>query len=111
MREGEIILANLPLSDGNIKLRPVLLLKQLPGYNDFLVCGISTQLHQLIKNFDELIDEKSGNFIQTGLRQSSIIRLGFLAVIPNNKIPGSIGRIDSPLHKNLLERLARYLIK
>ena len=87
MREGEIILANLPQADGSVKLRPVLLLKQLPGYNDFLVCGISTQLHQLIKNFDELIDEKSDNFIQTGLRQSSIMRLGFLAVIPNNKIP------------------------
>ncbi len=94
MKEGEIILATLPQSDGNIKLRPVLLLKHLPGYNDFLVCGISTQLHQLINGFDELIDEKSNNFIQTGLRQSSIIRLGFLAVIPNKEIPGSIGRID-----------------
>ncbi len=111
MREGEIILATLPQADGNIKLRPVLLLKQLPGHNDFLVCGISTQLHQFIKNFDELIDEKSNNFLNTGLRQSSIIRLGFLAIIPNNKIPGSIGRIDSVLHKNLLERLAEYLLK
>ena len=107
MREGEIILANLPQSDGNFKLRPVLLLKQLPGYNDFLVCGISTQLQQLIKDFDELIDEKNNNFYQTGLRQSSIIRLGFLAVISNNKIVGSIGRI----HNNLLERLAKYLLK
>jgi mRNA interferase MazF len=111
VREGEIILATLPQADGNIKLRPVLLLKQLPGHNDFLVCGISTQLHQFIKNFDELIDEKSNNFLNTGLRQSSIIRLGFLAIIPNNKIPGSIGRIDSVLHKNLLERLAEYLLK
>ena len=111
MREGEIILANLPQSDGNFKLRPVLLLKQLPGYNDFLVCGISTQLQQLIKDFDELIDEKNNNFYQTGLRQSSIIRLGFLAVISNNKIAGSIGRIDLTLHNNLLERLAKYLLK
>ena len=46
MREGGIILANLQLADGSVKLRPVLLLKQLPVYNDFLVCGISTQLHQ-----------------------------------------------------------------
>ena len=111
MREGEIILANLPQSDWNFKLRPVLLLRQLPGYNDFLVCGISTQLQQLIKDFDELIDEKNSNFYQTGLRQSSIIRLGFLAVIPDNKIPGSIGRIELALHKNLLERLAKWLLK
>ena len=109
MREGEIILVNLPQSDGVIKFRPVLLLKQLPGYNDFLVCGISTQLHQLINGFDELVDEKNNYFIQTGLRQSSIIRLAFLAVIPCNKIPGSIGKIDLSLHQNLLERLAKYL--
>jgi mRNA interferase MazF len=47
MREGEIILANLVQADGSFKLRPVLLLKRLPGYNDFLVCGISTQLHSI----------------------------------------------------------------
>ncbi len=42
MIEGEIILAQLPQADGGTKLRPVLLLKELPGYKDFLVCGIST---------------------------------------------------------------------
>ncbi len=110
MREGDIVLANLPQSDGSFKLRPVLLLKQLPGYNDFLVCGISTQVHQLIVEFDELLDINENNFIQTGLRQSSIIRLSFLAVMPTNKIPGSIGKIESSLHKSLLKRLATYLL-
>lgn len=86
MREGEIVLASIPQFDGTIKLRPVLLLKQLPGYNDFLVCGISTQLHQLINGFDELLSDKSTDFVQTGLRQSSVIRLGFLGIVPNNKI-------------------------
>jgi len=94
MREGEIALASLPQVDGSYKLRPVLLLRQLPGYNDFLVYGISTQVHQLIKDFDELLDVNDGQFSNTGLRQSSIIRLGFLAVIPSNKILGSIGKID-----------------
>ncbi|MBA2561609.1 MAG: type II toxin-antitoxin system PemK/MazF family toxin [Chitinophagaceae bacterium] len=111
MREGEIILAHLPQSDGNIKLRPVSLLKQLPGYNDFLVCDISTQLHQFIKDFDELIDEKNNYFVQTGLSKSSIIRLSFLAIIPQNKIAGSIGKTETKLHKNLLERLAKYLMR
>ncbi|TVP44542.1 MAG: transcriptional regulator [Mongoliibacter sp.] len=111
MKEGEIVLTDLPQADGGYKLRPVLLLKQLPGYNDFLVCGISTQLHQLVKGFDELLDEKDQHFIQTGLRQSSIIRLAFLAVIPSVKIPGKIGRIDTDLHKDLLERLANYLTR
>jgi mRNA interferase MazF len=59
MKEGEVVLASLPQADGKTKLRPVLLLRQLPPpYNDYLVCGISTQLRQMIKDFDELIMEK-----------------------------------------------------
>jgi mRNA interferase MazF len=50
MKEGDVVLAALPQADGKSKLRPVLLLRQLlPPYNDFLVCGISTQIHQQIK--------------------------------------------------------------
>ncbi len=111
MIEGEITLASLPQADGGVKLRPVLLLKQLPGFKDFLVCGISTQLHQLIVGFDELIDTKSNTFTQTGLRQSSIIRLGFLAVLPNQIIAGSIGKIEAGLHQILLHRLAKFLVQ
>ena len=110
MREGHIVLASLPQSDGNYKLRPVLLLKRLPGYGDFLVCGVSTQLHHLIKDFDHLIDERSDSFSQTGLRQSSIVRLGFLAVIPANKVSGSIGEVDRLIYRSLLDRLANYLL-
>lgn len=110
MKEGDIILAELPQADGNTKLRPALVLKLLPRYNDFLVCGISTQLHQLIPGFDELINKDDNYFGQTGLRQSSLIRLSYLAVIPNRTVAGSIGKIDTTLHKNLLERLAKYLV-
>jgi mRNA interferase MazF len=109
MKEGEIVLTDLPQADGGYKLRPVLLLKQMPGYNDFLVCGISTQLHHKINDFDELLDERDIYFVKTGLRQSSIIRLAFLAVIPSGKIPGKIGWIETDLHKDLLKRLANYL--
>ena len=50
MRAGEIVLLRLPqpdLSPG--KLRPVLVLSELPGpFGDVLVCGISSQLYQEI---------------------------------------------------------------
>lgn len=48
MKEGDIVLVDLPQSAGGSKLRPALILKQLPQYNDFLVCGISTQINQYI---------------------------------------------------------------
>lgn len=85
-------MASLPQADGSTKLRPVLLLKELPGYKDFLVCGIYTQLRHLITGFDEMIEQTTENFNQTGLRQSSLIRLSFLAVIPNKTLPEKLVR-------------------
>lgn len=110
MKEGDIVLVHLFQSDGNFKLRPALILKQRPAYNDFLVCGISTQLHQCIKNLDEVLDENNIIFSATGLRKSSLIRLLFLAVMPTDKIPGAIGKIPDPLHQALLKRLADFLL-
>ncbi len=77
MNEGQIILARLSQANGKIKLRPVLILKQMPKFYDLLVCGISTQLHNYINGFDELLNENDDYFSNTGLLKSSIIRLGF----------------------------------
>jgi len=102
----------LPQADGKTKLRPVLLLRQLPlPHNDFLICGISTQLHQMIKDFDELISTRDDDFKISGLIQESIIRLSFLAVIPLNLIAGKIGRISEKRHQKILQRLSDYLLK
>jgi len=112
MKEGDVVLTALPQADGKTKLRPVLLLRQLPlPHNDFLICGISTQLHQMIKDFDELISTRDDDFKISGLIQESIIRLSFLAVIPLNLIAGKIGRISEKRHQKILQRLSDYLLK
>lgn len=49
MKEGDVILTPVPQADGKIKNRPAVILRELPPYKDFLVCGISTQLNQLVK--------------------------------------------------------------
>ncbi len=77
MQEGSIVLTNLPQADGGYKLRPVLVLREMPTYDDFLVCGISTQLHQEIVDFDIILEAKRSN----GLRANSLVRLSFLAVL------------------------------
>jgi len=112
MKEGDVVLTELPQSDGKTILRPVLLLRQLPlPYNGFLVCGISTQLHQMIKDFDELISTRDDDFKISGLIQESIFRLNFLAVISLNLIAGTIGRISEKRHQEILQRLSDYLLK
>ena len=111
MKEGDIVLTAIPQSDNKMKNRPVLLLRRMPGYGDYLACGVSTQIHQLIKDFDELISENDADFTHSGLLKESIIRLGFLAVLPVRNIIGTIGNISAKRQNLLLNRLSKYLIK
>lgn len=110
MKEGDVVLTPLPQSDGKIKNRPAVVLREMPFFGDFLVCGVSTQVRQLVPGFDELITDQDADFQASGLIATSIIRLGFLAVLPRKNIVGSIGAISTERHRRLLERLSAYLI-
>lgn len=109
MREGAIALAALPQADGSVKNRPAVLLRQMPPFGDWLVCGVSTQLHQSVAAFDELIATSDPEFRASGLKASSVIRLGFLAVLPQTDFVGVIGSISRGCHRRLLDRLCRHL--
>ncbi len=111
MNEGDVILAPLPQADGRVKNRPAVALRELPPYGDLLVCGVSTQVHQLVSGFDELIIRSDADFSTSGLLADSVIRLGFLAVLPRESILGSIGAISSERHRRLLHRLSAYLVE
>jgi len=110
MNGGDVILASIPQADGGVKHRPAVILRELPGFGDFLVCGVSTQLHQRIDGFDELITPEDADFPTSGLLVSSLIRLGFLAVIPGKEIPGIIGAVSEARQHRLLRRLSEYLV-
>ena len=110
MKEGDVVLASITQADGNRKNRPVLILRIMPKYKDYLVCGISTQLNQYIKDFDEIISIRDSDFVSSGLISSSVIRLGFLALLPKRKVIGLIGSISSTRHQTLLRNLSHYLI-
>jgi mRNA interferase MazF len=110
MNEGDVILVPLPQADGRTKLRPAILLRILPPFGDLLVCGISTQLRHQVAGFDEIIRTQDPDFAVSGLRQDSLIRLGFLAVFPRIQIAGSIGEISPKRHRALLGKLADYLV-
>ena len=105
MSEGQIGLADLGQSDGSRKRRPVVLLRELPGYGDFLVCGISTQLHQTIPGFDEVLRPTPAN----ALKLPSVVRLANLVAIPQTDVIRVIGVIPATLHADLLRRLSDHL--
>ncbi len=105
-----MILTPLPQADGRVKPRPAIALREMPRYGDFLVCGVSTQVHLLIADFDELITSQDEDFTGSGLLADSLIRLGFLAVLPRKHLMGSIGAISPQRHRRLLKRLSDYLV-
>jgi mRNA interferase MazF len=109
MNEGDIALATLPQSNGSGKNRPVVVLRRMPGFGDLLVCGVSTQLRQHLADFDEIVDPSQPDFKTSGLKAPSLIRLGFLAVLPNQNFLGTIGSISNERHQRLLTKLSKYL--
>ena len=109
MKEGDVVITPVPQVDGELKDRPAIFLREMPPYRDLLVCGVSTQLHQYVENFDEVISPADADFESSGLRSKSLIRLGFLAVLPRRRVLGSIGSISTERHKRLLKTLSDYL--
>jgi mRNA interferase MazF len=111
MKEGDLVIVPMPQADGVIKNRPAIILREMPPFRDFLICGVSTQLRQAAKDFDELVSPSDADFLSSGLKEESLIRLGFLVVVPSGKIVGSIGSISPERHKRILQRLAGYLVQ
>jgi mRNA interferase MazF len=110
VKEGQIVLTPLPQADGAVKTRPALLLRELPPFGDFLACGISTQVGAAVPAFDEVILRSDADFAATALVADSVIRLGFLAVLPRGRILGAIGEIAGDRHARLLRNLSAHLL-
>ena len=109
MKEADVVLTPIPQADGVIKNRPAIILREMPPYRDFLVCGVSTQLDKEVKGFDEVISDTDEDFQSSGLRTSSLVRLGFLAVLPSRQIIGAIGSISSTRHGKMPKDVERLL--
>lgn len=110
MQESDIVLATLTQADGSVKNRPAVFLRLMPPYDDLLVCGVSTQLRLEVPQFDELISITDSDFKSSGLRTDSLIRLGFLAVLPKKSVVGAIGSISEERHLRLLSKLSAHLL-
>ena len=106
---GDVVVAPLAQADGGAKLRPVLLLRELPGFGDYLACGISTQTHQAIRGFDLILSPGSPEFVSAGLYAESVVRLGFVGVVPVRSMTRRLGRLSPNTLAGLQKRLANHI--
>jgi mRNA interferase MazF len=109
MKVGSIVLTPLPQADGQVKNRPALVLARMQPFDDLLVCGISTQLHLAVSDFDEVIARADPDFSTAGLMAPSLIRLGFISTIPITRVKGTIGIIQPIRYRRLNKKLIDYL--
>ena len=108
---GQVVLIQFPYADlREGKLRPALLLRRLPGrYDDWLTCMITSQVRQYTPEFDHIIQEGDPDFEESGLKMTSVIRVGRLAVVEGDLLLGAIGQISSERPRQIKARVAAWI--
>lgn len=110
-KAGQVVLFRFPQTDLEVgKLRPALLLGKLPGeYDDWLICMISSHTYQYIAEFDEIVKDGDQDFEQSGLKVTSVIRVGRLAVVSGEILLGAIGEISQERLHRVKQNLSDWL--
>lgn len=110
-KAGQVVILRFPQTDlEEGKLRPALLLGKLPGeFDDWLICMISSQVHQYIVGFDEIVEDQDDDFKQSGLKVTSVIRVGRIAVASGDVLLGAIGEISSVRLSRVKKNLSDWL--
>lgn len=109
---GQIALMPFPYTDlAQSKKRPVLLLRATDQQrDDWLVCMISSQLHQTQTELDWVLTADDEEFPASGLKVASVFRLSRLAVLDGSLLLGQLGNITEARLQELRERLSGWII-
>jgi mRNA-degrading endonuclease toxin of MazEF toxin-antitoxin module len=108
---GQVVVFRFPQTDlEEGKFRPALLLGKLPGnYDDWLICMVSSQTRQYIDGFDEIVRENDNDFGESGLKVTSVIRVGRLAVVSGDILIGAIGQVSKERLGKVKKHLSDWL--
>ena len=111
IRPGQVALLRFPRTDLSTgKPRPVALLGKVPGpYDDWLVCMVSSQLHQEVRGFDEVVRDSDEDFARSGLKMTSVLRISRVAVVEGATLIGAVGEISPERLRRIRERLSQWI--
>jgi mRNA interferase MazF len=88
---GDILLLKFPYTDGySFKKRPVLLINDLED-GDIIVCRITSKIYH--SKYDIVIE----NWVNSGLKLASIIRVHKLATLEKDMVVSVMGKINDIL--------------
>lgn len=96
MKPGDVVLVRFPQTDLETgKLRPALVVALSPGrHSDALLAMITSRVYQSIPGFDEMIELTDKDFVDTGLKTRSVVRLSRLASVEVSVINAKLGEVS-----------------
>ena len=111
MSPGDVVLIRFPQSDLNEgKLRPALVIAVAPGrHPDLLLALITSRTYQAVSEFDEIIDPIESDYMDTGLKVRSVVRLARLVSVESAIINARLGRVSSERLQQIRKRVADWL--
>ena len=78
-------------------------------HNDWLVCMISSQIHQQIPDFDEVVSPNDPDFLASGLKTPSLLRISRLAVVDGNILLGKLKEIETKRLSRIKQKISLWL--
>ena len=104
--KGKIVLLPFPFTDlTKAKLRPALVF--LETKDDVVVCFIYSRIDITLSDTDILLSSKHKEFVLSGLKVDSVIKLDKLATILKELIIGEIGSIGEELRKEINSKISK----
>jgi len=113
IQAGQVVVFAFPQTDQSPgKLRPALVLRRCPGlHDDWLICMISSQLRHEIAGMDEVARRTDADFVQTGLKVDSVIRVTRLAVVAADVLQGKLGALSGERLERIRLRAADWIAR
>lgn len=104
--KGKIVLIPFPFTDLTAaKLRPALVLFE--GERDVVVAFISSKVPHKPALTDVVVDERHSEFMLTGLKTPSVIKLDKIATILKDLVVGEIGELGDELKREINLRIRK----
>ena len=99
---GEVVIAKFPFASlESSKRRPCLILANGDNPKDFIVAFITSSHLPPHYKFTVKISPFEKDFLQTGLKIESFIRVDKIAALHENLISGAIGKISSMIQEEI----------
>lgn len=107
MVKFSIVLVSFPFDDlSTTKVRPALCLTDSIGtYRHVILAFISSQVGYYHLPSDIFLNENEPDFLETGLKITSLIRLHRVATLPAELIKRNLGKLPERLHNQVYDRL------